>query len=136
MGVTVLDAGVLIAVMDRSDVHHVAARRELSRAVKLDELVLPASAYAEILVLPSRLGGDAVPRTDDLIDTLPARVEPVSRRIAAVAAGLRAQHGRRLKLADALVIATAHVVGADRILTTDQGWPDVGVNVQLVDGGS
>ena len=134
MGVTVLDAGVLIAFMDRADAHHAAARRAVTAAATRDELVLPASAYAEILVLPSRLGGDAVQRTDDLVDTLPARVEPVSRRIAAVAAGLRASHGRALKLADALVIATASVVAADRILTTDQGWPDVGVAVQLVAG--
>lgn len=135
MGVTVLDAGVLIAFMDRSDVHHDEARRAIATAGGEDELVLPASAYAEILVLPNRLGGDAVERTDALVDTLPARVEPVSRRIAAGAATLRARHGQRLKLADALVIATAQALGADRILTTDGRWPDVGVTVRLIAGG-
>src|SRR3990170_454249 len=101
MGVTVLDAGVLIAFMDRADAHHAAARRAVTAAATRDELVLPASAYAEILVLPSRLGGDAVQRTDDLVDTLPARVEPVSRRIAAVAGGPPAGPGRAPKLAGA-----------------------------------
>ncbi|MBI2763314.1 MAG: PIN domain-containing protein [Chloroflexi bacterium] len=131
MAATVLDAGVLIAFMDRSDIHHLAARSAIPAPATQDAFVLPASASAEILVLPSRLGGEAVQRTDDLLDTLPARVEPISRRIAAAAAGLKARCGRALK-PDALVIATAHAVVADRILTTDQRWPDVGVVVHRV----
>lgn len=131
MGVTVLDAGVLIAVLDDRDVHHAAARSALNDAAA-DELILPASAYAEILVLPSRLGDEAVAQTDLFVDTIPARVEPASRTVAAAAAGLRARHGRRLKLADALVIATAAVVAADRILTTDQDWPEIGVRVEII----
>ncbi|MEO7665150.1 MAG: PIN domain-containing protein [Candidatus Limnocylindrales bacterium] len=129
---TVLDAGVVIAILDDADAHHEAAKAALSAARTVDELVLPASAYAEILVLPSRLGRDAVDRTDEFVDTLPARIEPISRGIARAAARLRAGRGKRLKLADALVIATAEVMEADRILTTDRGWPDVAISVEIV----
>jgi hypothetical protein len=58
----------------------------------------------------------------------------VSREIGAAAADLRALFGPSLKLPDALVIATAHVLRADLILTTDQGWPAVGVAVEIVGG--
>ncbi|MBI2778041.1 MAG: type II toxin-antitoxin system VapC family toxin [Chloroflexi bacterium] len=129
---TVLDAGVVIAILDDADAHHDAAKAAVNAARTVDELVLPASAYAEILVLPSRLGPGAVDQADAFVDTLPARVEPVSRAIARAAARLRAGRGKRLKLADALVIATAEVVEADRILTTDRGWPDVPTRVEIV----
>ena len=131
-----LDAGVLIAVMGRSDVRDTAARIAIAAAVREDEVVFPASTCAEILVLRSRLGGEATPHRDDLIDTLPARIESVSRQIAAAAAGFRAQRSWRLKLADALVIATPQVVTADRILATDRGWSDIGMAVPLVAGKS
>ncbi|MBI3747127.1 MAG: type II toxin-antitoxin system VapC family toxin [Chloroflexi bacterium] len=132
MGVTVLDAGIVIAILDDADAHHEAAKAALNAARTVDELVLPASAYAEILVLPSRLGPGAVDRADEFVDALPARVEPVSRAIARAAARLRAARGKRLKLADSLVIATAEVVAADRILTTDRGWPDMATRVEIV----
>jgi len=135
MGLTVVDAGVLIAILDRDDAHHVAAREALSSASGAEELVLPASAYAEMLVLPHRLGPEAVRQADAFVDDLPARIEPASREIASAAAGLRAQHGRSLKLADALVIATARVIGADRVLTTDRQWPVVGVPVVIIGAG-
>lgn len=131
MGVTVVDAGVLIAVLDAGDTHHSAAAVALSAE---SEFVVPASAYAELMVLPHRLGGRAVEQANAFIDTLPARVEPATRTVAATAARLRARHGRSLKLADALVIATAQTLRADRVLTTDRGWPKVDVRVEIVGG--
>ena len=132
MGLTVLDAGVLIAVLDGRDVHHAAARSALTVAAATDELILPASAYAEVLVLPSRLGEAAIAQADAFVDTIRARVEPATRMVAAAAAMLRARHGQRVKLADALVIATATALAADRILTTDRDWPDVGIRVEII----
>jgi predicted nucleic acid-binding protein len=70
---------------------------------------------------------------DRFLDALPARVEPADRSIAAAAAALRATHGTALRLPDALVIATALVRHADRILTTDAGWPLVSVLVEVLD---
>jgi predicted nucleic acid-binding protein len=133
MDLTVLDAGVLIAVLDAEDVHHDRARAALATIRdRGGRLVVPASAYAEILVAPLRQSsaqGDAV---DSFIDALPATVEPATRAIARRAAELRARHGTRVRLPDALVVATAIVQGAARVLTTDARWPELGVPVEVI----
>ncbi|MEO7119365.1 MAG: type II toxin-antitoxin system VapC family toxin [Candidatus Limnocylindrales bacterium] len=132
MGLTVLDAGVLIALLDANDGHHAASIGALQRCrERADDFVLPMSAYAEILVAPSRGGLKAVAIVDGFVDALPAVVEPITRPIAARAAALRAQ-SPTLRLPDALVLATALVLRADRLLTTDRRWPDVGAGVEVV----
>jgi predicted nucleic acid-binding protein len=133
VGLTILDAGVVIAVLDADDVHHHAAREALRDV--LDEggpLVLPASAYAEVMVGPTRRGRSESATVDAFVDALPAVVAPATRDIARAAAALRARHGRALRLPDALVLATASVLGADGVLTTDAAWPDTGVPVRVV----
>jgi predicted nucleic acid-binding protein len=69
---------------------------------------------------------------DAFLDAMPVPVEPANREIARRAASLRAAQGRRLRLPDALVLATAAVVGADLVLTTDAGWPDTGAAVRVI----
>jgi predicted nucleic acid-binding protein len=124
MGLTVLDAGVLIGFLDANDVHHAAAHTALRQARnRNDRLVLPASAFAEVLVGPSRNGAAAVSAVRDLVDRLPIHVEPLEAEVAVAAAGLRARHPS-LKLPDALVIATASHLDADHLITTDRRWPD------------
>ena len=136
MGLTVLDAGVIIAILDASDVHHHVAAQALTAARKDgDSLVLPASAYAECLVSPYRRGPEAVAVVNAFIDALPARIEPASRAIASSAAELRARHAGILRLPDALVVATAVVLGADRVITTDSGWPALSVTVEVLTPG-
>ncbi len=133
MGLTVLDAGIVIAAVDSSDAHHAASIDALRESRGSgDSLVVPASAYAEALVGPSRRGAEAVATMDAFLDALPAAVEPATREVAREAAALRAEHGRALRLTDALVLATAAVVGADRVLTTDAGWPASRVPVRFV----
>lgn len=133
MGLTVLDAGVVIAILDASDVHHAAAAEAISKARERgDSLVLPSSAYAECLVSPYRRGPEAVAVVNSFVDALPARVEPASRAIASTAAELRARRAGALRLPDALVVATALVVGADRLITTDAGWPELPVPVEVL----
>lgn len=133
MGLTVLDAGVIIAILDASDVHHQAAVDALIVAREhRDTLVLPASAYAECLVSPYRRGPEAVAVVDSFVDALPAHIEPASRAIASGAAELRARHAGGLRLPDALVVATAVVLGADRVITTDSGWPGLPVTVDVL----
>jgi predicted nucleic acid-binding protein len=133
VGLTVLDAGVIIGVLDATDVHHDAARDAMGAAVEQgDALVVPASAYAECLVEPARRGNKAVQMVNDFLFDLSADVEPITRQVAARAAQLRAEHGTRLRLPDALVVAIALHLKADRVLTTDRGWPRVDLRVELV----
>jgi len=133
VALTVLDAGVVIAILDASDVHHQAALAGVMSAVdRGDEFVLPASAYGEVLVAPHRRGRQAVATVEAFVDALPARVEPATRAIAAIAAELRARHGPKLRLPDALVVATALGLGAERVLTTDARWPRLPVTVEVI----
>lgn len=133
MALIVLDAGVVIALLDADDVHHRAAKQALAEARAAGaSFVLPASAYAEVLVAPHDTGLEAVAKADGFVDALPATVEWATREVAAQAASLRASHGPSLRLPDALVVATAIVLGAERILTTDSGWPRIPVTAEVV----
>jgi predicted nucleic acid-binding protein len=133
MALTVVDAGIVIAVLDPADAHHVASVDAVRRAIASGEtLVVPVSAYAEVLVAPYRRDAGSAAVVDSFIDALPATVKPITREIARVAAQLRARHGTRLRLPDALVVATALELSADRLLTTDRRWPKVGLPVAVV----
>jgi predicted nucleic acid-binding protein len=133
VGLTVLDAGVLIAVLDAADPHHVTAREAITLGRERgDRLAVPASAYAETLVAPLLRGASSGDAVDGFLAALPASVEPATREVARRAAELRAAHGSRLRLPDALVVATGIVLGADRIITTDARWPGMGVAVEVV----
>ena len=117
-----LDAGVVIGFLDGNDVHHEAAHSALGAALdRHDRLVLPASAFAEVLVGPSRNGVEAVAAVHGLVARVPIEIEPLGTEIAVAAATLRGHH-RSLKLPDALVIATASYLNADHLVTTDPGW--------------
>jgi predicted nucleic acid-binding protein len=136
MGLTVLDAGIVIGVLDANHAHHAAAIGALHEVVNRgDALALPASAYAECLVGPAREGAGAMRRVDAFLADLAAEVEPITRQLAAKAARLRARHGQSLRLPDALVLATAQHLSADRVLTTDRGWPRTGVRVEVAGRG-
>lgn len=123
MGLTVIDAGVVIGFLDHNDAHHLTAEQALRDIVdRNDQIVLAASAFAEALVAPSRSGTDAVATVRELIDRVPIHVSPLDDKTAIVAAELRARH-RTIKLPDALVVATAIVLAADHLVTTDRKWP-------------
>lgn len=123
MGLTLIDAGVLIGFLDRTDAHHAASYDALTGALdRYDRIVLPASAYGEALVGPSRRGSKAVTVVEQLVERVPIEIEPLSQAIARTAAMIRAKH-RSIRLPDALVIATAKELDADLLVTTDHGWP-------------
>jgi predicted nucleic acid-binding protein len=122
VAIVVLDASVVIALLDAGDAHHRAALAALGSAGR-ETLVLPASAYAEILVEPSRRGAEAVAVIRRLVSDLGIQIEPLTAAVAERAAGLRARHGS-LRLPDALVLATTEALEAV-VLTCDRAWPRV-----------
>ncbi|MGB6059468.1 MAG: PIN domain-containing protein [Microthrixaceae bacterium] len=123
MGLTHLDAGVVIGFLDSSDVHHVNAKASLAEALDNgDHLAMAASAFAECLVGPARRSDSAIQVVRDTFDRLPIEIVDLSPLIAIEAARLRSRH-RSLRLPDALVIATSVIVGADKLVTTDGRWP-------------
>lgn len=135
MATVILDAGVVIALLERRDAHHEAARDAIVDARNRgDRLVLPASAYSEVLVHPGRRGQAAVEIVEGAIDALPAQVLPIDRAIARSAALIRAVAGPSLRLPDALVLASAVAIAADHVLTTDRRLEGNGIAVALVRG--
>jgi predicted nucleic acid-binding protein len=120
MALTVVDAGIVIAMLDPVDHHHEAsvARVRALRHEDATELVLPASAYAEALVHPARAGARQMEQASSFCRRF-LRIQPLTELIAERAAALRGRH-RSLRLPDAFVIATAEQLGAHNLLTTDR----------------
>jgi len=129
MAIVVLDASVIIAFLDAGDTHHAAAGAAIGQ-IRRDVLVLPSSAYAEVLVDPWRRGSDAVAVVRRFVGDLGIRIEPLTADIAERAARLRARH-RALRLPDALVIATAEALDA-AALTCDRSWPRASRRARVV----
>ena len=123
MGLTHLDAGVIIGFLDGDDAHHETSRAALSSATEQgDHLCIAASALAECLVGPARHSANAVEVVRAAIHRLPVTVVNLDEELATQAAMLCARH-QTLKLPDALVIATTATSGADQLITTDRKWP-------------
>jgi predicted nucleic acid-binding protein len=111
-----LDASVLIGLLDSADSHHDCAVDEVEQADRAQrELLTPASACGEALVAFARVDQSTDARaavTGTGISTV-----PLTAQIAVRAAMLRAQHDA-LRLPDALMRATAQEHPA-RLLTYD-----------------
>lgn len=117
MGSLILDASVLIALLDRADPHHARAVEEVEAADQSgDSLLAPASAYSEALVAFARES-----RIDDARGAIVAmgiEVAPLDAATAEQAAALRARHDR-LRLPDAMVLAASQQLGG-RLLSYDR----------------
>lgn len=134
MGTVVLDATVLIALVDSDDVHHDRAVEAVGQGREAgDRFIVPVAAYAEYMVRAYERDTDRVDFRDSLIEAIPAAVEPATRAIGRHAAALRARHGRGLRLPDALIVGTAIDLAADRIITADTGWPDLDIRVDILE---
>jgi len=130
VALVVLDASVVIAFLDPDDALHDAAVEALSEH-QHDELLIPTSAYAEIMVAPHRRGAEAVAAVAAFITDFSIRLEPLTPAMARAAAGLRSA-SRSLRLPDALVLATADELEADVVLTGDQSWARISQRVSLI----
>lgn len=117
MGAVALDASVAIALFTAADAHHERARAALDAALdRGDALILPASAYSEIMV--HALKNERGELVDRFVDRLRMEIVPADREIGRRAAELRAGNGA-LRLPDALVAATAQLREAE-LLTFDR----------------
>jgi predicted nucleic acid-binding protein len=107
----ILDASVLIGLLDTTDAHHGRSVDEVEVADRAGrQLLIPASAYSETLVAFARAG-----RTRDAREAVAAMgiaIMPLTETIAERAAELRALH-ERLRLPDAIVLATAQEQGGE-----------------------
>lgn len=128
MALIVLDASVLIALVDPADALHAGMTAALRRYAG-DDLKIPASAYSESLVGPAKRG--RVKEAKDAVRMLLAEVVVLTDHIAEEAAELGARYPK-LRLPDALVLATGTVLDADVILTGDPGWRRVDGSVEVV----
>ena len=118
MGPVALDANVLIGFLDSTDALHARAVDTLGSLLEAGaEVVVPASAYAEVLVHAFREGDED--HVEGLVDHAPLTVVAVDRPAARLAASLRASH-RWLTLADALVLAVAQSRRAELVTFDEQ----------------
>jgi len=119
MGKVVLDSSVLLGLLDAQDALHQASVEALDRREK-SAFVVPASAFAEVMVGARRLGERTAQRLEETIDDLVSEVYPIDRKVAWATAGIRARR-KEIRLPDALVIATGEVLDAE-VLTGDKRW--------------
>lgn len=128
--VVVLDASAVIAFRDPADALHTRAVAAFA-AHSAGALVLPASAYAEVLVAPMRKGATAVAALEAFLEDLVIQVEPLTADIARGAATLRAA-SPSIRLPDALVLATGDALDAAAVLTRDAAWPAVSARARVI----
>jgi predicted nucleic acid-binding protein len=118
----ILDASVLAGLLDAADAHHQQAVEQVDQADTAGTALLaPASACSEALVAFARAGRTAEARY--AIGAMGITVVAMSQAIAERAAEIRAQH-ERLRLPDAIVLATARELGAE-LLTYDDRLDNV-----------
>lgn len=123
-----MDASISIALVDDTDVlYEVAAGTVASDP---SDLVLPASGYAETMVRAHRAGSAGPVRAK--LDGLGISIATLSEEMAEEAARLRARHPS-LRLGDALIIATARTLDADRVLTGDRRWAGIWERIEVLE---
>jgi predicted nucleic acid-binding protein len=123
--VIVLDASVLIAHLDRNDVHHELAAERL-RAVSDQPLGASSITLAEVLVAPTRAGRLAAAQA--ALRMLGVDELPLPRDTAERLAALRVETS--LKLPDCCVLLTARVTGG-ALLTFDERLAREAARLQL-----
>jgi len=117
VGTLILDASVLIGLLDDADDHHQRAVNDVEAADEASiDLVAPASAYSEAMVAFARVG--RIHDAREAVAAMGIRISPLDARTAERAAELRARHDR-LRLPDAIVLATARELGG-QLLSYDE----------------
>ena len=112
------------------DAQHAAAVTAVD-LLRQDDLVVPASAYSEVLVHPYRRGPAVAARVERFFADFPIRIQPVGAEIARRAAKLRAER-RKVTLGDALILATGDELDAMVVLTGEAEWPKLSPRTQVI----
>ena len=99
-----LDASVLIALLDEKDVGRPIARAAVDESKRDHDLLIPVTAFSESIVAPYRRSRGDGQRAEAALTALGNLVD-VTRDIASRAVQLRVT--RQIKLPDALILATA-----------------------------
>jgi predicted nucleic acid-binding protein len=120
MGVALLDTSIVIALLNRDDALHEAARQAVLPERDRNALAISALTYAELLVGPLRAGGQTLLVVERFAAQV--RIIDLSPEIARRAAEERVARG--LKLPDAVIVATG-LLHANLILTADARWKGV-----------
>jgi predicted nucleic acid-binding protein len=111
VGALILDASVLIGLLDADDAHHERAVDETEVADKTGcDLLTPSSAYSEALVAFARAGRLGEAR--EALAAMGIAIAPLTATMAEQAAELRARH-ERLRLPDAIVLACARELSGE-----------------------
>jgi predicted nucleic acid-binding protein len=132
MSIVVLDAAVLLGFCDPDDPAHpvtVAAVTDCLAAGS--RLIVPVSVLSEVLVGAYRTSAHAVRTVEGFVDDLITQVYPIDRPVGRAAAQYRAEHPD-LPLYAAFVLATAKVLNARQILTTDPSWKQKDSRVHIL----
>jgi predicted nucleic acid-binding protein len=117
VGALILDASVLMGLLDSADAHHESAVSDVERADQAGvPLVAPASAYAEALLAFAR--ADRTDEAHEAIAGMGITIAPLTATMAERAAAIRAQH-KDLRLPHAIVLACAEELEAD-LLSYDE----------------
>jgi predicted nucleic acid-binding protein len=105
VGALILDASVLIGLLDAADAHHDRSVDDTEAADQAGQTLLaPASAYSEALVAFAR--ADRLGDAREALAGIGIAVAPLTATMAERAAELRARH-QNLRLPDAIVLACA-----------------------------
>lgn len=131
MTLIVVDASVLTAFLDPEHARHAAAREALDVAEDV-QLVLPATAYGDVLLGAYREGRRAVRKVQERVEALEIVVTPVTREMTERAAFLRSRRKTGPKLADLLVIAAGDVLRADAVLTARRTWARYNPRIEVI----
>ncbi|MEV0589577.1 PIN domain-containing protein [Nonomuraea sp. NPDC050310] len=115
-----LDTNVIVSLLNPADARHddaLTAVRAWERRAAL--FSVSAVTWSELRVGAIRSGHAAVSALREFRDRALDRIIPLDEEIAESAAQLRAGD-LGLRLPDALILATAHVIGAHRLLSADK----------------
>jgi predicted nucleic acid-binding protein len=131
MGAVVLDSSVLFGLLDSTDAHHSSALAAIAAAAAAgNDLVVPTSVLAEVLVGAARQGSAIRDELERRLIASVDRLYPLDRDVAVHAADVRAA-SPVIRLPDVVVIASGRVLDA-QVLTADKKWAAVDSRVTVI----